>query len=403
MLKFASVLAFVAVLVVCSLLLSFIDAARPKWHQLEGYTFDQYITDFRKPYKPGTSEYKMRHELFVQRTKMFKEHNSDKTQTWKMGVNSMTDMTKAEFKRINGYKKNKNAAPPQAVLTGYENTPPGWTPPKSVDWREKGLGMPVKHQGSCGSCWAHSASETMADYLLLATGKKSVLSAAQINSCTPPPSYGCDGGDARDAFTYVNKSAAYITEEWCYPYEDFFFPTTGNPKTAACYNISSKFPNKEPYNWFADLMQVGTYGYNSIKANDGSAAVAGLAMIGTQSIGVAAGNWQWYESGILQNNFTNGEDNVWSVDHGVNLIGYGEETIVDPDNKNGKRVGYWIVRNSWSTLWGENGYVRLWRALPDLGEVEPCAPASYGAVCGTSGVLSDIHYPLVYEATPLPF
>lgn len=403
MLKFNQVLAFVAVLL-CTLLVAFIDAARPKWHQLEGYTFEQYIADFGKPYKAGTSEHKMRHHLFNQRIKMFKEHNTNKQHTWKMGVNMFTDMTKAEFKRLNGFKKSPSRDAPQKVHTVESMTPPGWIAPKAVDWREKGLGMPVRHQGSCGSCWAHSGISSLSDQLFLVTGKKSVLSVGQMNSCTPPPgSYGCDGGDYAAGWSYVNKSGIPITEEWAYPYEDFFFPTTGNPKTAACYNISSKFPNKQPYNWFADLMQAGVLGYNSITVNDGAAAVAALAMIGTQSVSVAAGNWQWYEEGIFQNTAANGEDNEWSVDHAVQMIGYGVETAVDPSNKAGTRTGYFIVRNSWSTLWGENGYIRLWRALPEEGQKEPCSPAKYGPVCGTSGVLSDLQYPLVYEAKPLPF
>jgi len=33
------------------------------------------------------------------------------------------------------------------------------------------------------------------------------------------------------------------------------------------------------------------------------------------------------------------------MDHGVLLVGYTSE--------------YWIVKNSWDTTWGENGYIRL--------------------------------------------
>ena len=58
------------------------------------------------------------------------------------------------------------------------------------------------------------------------------------------------------------------------------------------------------------------------------------------SVAVDASDWGYYHSGIFSD--CNSEMN-----HGVLLVG------VDNTKK------YWLVKNSWGTEWGENGYIRL--------------------------------------------
>ena len=54
--------------------------------------------------------------------------------------------------------------------------------------------------------------------------------------------------------------------------------------------------------------------------------------------------FQMYSSGIFDS-----EKCGTSLDHAVTAVGYGTE--------NG--VGYYIVRNSWGSSWGEDGYIRI--------------------------------------------
>jgi len=59
-------------------------------------------------------------------------------------------------------------------------------------------------------------------------------------------------------------------------------------------------------------------------------------------------SWMHYSGGIVS---ASESGCVSRVNHAVTLVGYGEE--------NGKK--YWIVRNSWSPKWGEDGHIRLER------------------------------------------
>lgn len=72
------------------------------------------------------------------------------------------------------------------------------------------------------------------------------------------------------------------------------------------------------------------------------------------SVGVQADEWKDYESGIFDDKSCGTQ-----LDHGVLLVGYTSE--------------YWIVKNSWSEKWGEQGYIRLSKAA---------IPASQGGICG---------------------
>jgi len=234
-----------------------------------------------------------------------------------------------------------------------------------------------------------------------------VLSVGQINSCTPQDynCAGCDGGDYVGAWQYLANTSVQrpevpksVTENWAYPIpvRDWFFDTQpSNYSTSACADISENWKTPTTQ-WFAELTAAAVSGYGTVNcnfANGTKAAMKALRDVGPQSVSVAAGNWQWYESGVFNNTNSSGPDNEWQIDHAVQLVGYGYDKQLD--------ANYWIVRNSWATLWGEDGFIRLWRAKD--GESEPCSPASYGPACGTSGILSYLAYPIVHEGTPTKF
>uniref|UniRef100_A0A6B2LNZ1 Peptidase C1A papain C-terminal domain-containing protein n=1 Tax=Arcella intermedia TaxID=1963864 RepID=A0A6B2LNZ1_9EUKA len=65
---------------------------------------------------------------------------------------------------------------------------------------------------------------------------------------------------------------------------------------------------------------------------------------GPLSICVDASSWQLYDGGIFM-----ASDCTTNLDHCVQIVGY-DTTAATP---------FWVVRNSWSDSWGENGFIRL--------------------------------------------
>ena len=62
----------------------------------------------------------------------------------------------------------------------------------------------------------------------------------------------------------------------------------------------------------------------------------------TLSVSVDANNMGSYKNGIYR-----GCSVDYNVNHAVNIVGV---------NVTG---GYWIIRNSWGTWWGDNGYMKI--------------------------------------------
>jgi Zn-dependent peptidase ImmA (M78 family) len=64
-------------------------------HELDHYTFDQYLSESNKKYS-GDEEYSKRLGIFTANLLKIKTHNDEK-RSWKMGVNKFTDMTEKEL------------------------------------------------------------------------------------------------------------------------------------------------------------------------------------------------------------------------------------------------------------------------------------------------------------------
>jgi len=248
--------------------------------------------------------------------------------------------------------------------------------PQNVDWRDKGIISPVKDQGRCGSCWSFATTEEVESYWALSTGRLHILSEQQILDCTPNPQHcggtgGCDGGTYELAWDRIRVMGG-LTSEWTYPYQSYY---------GAAFECR--------YTQFAPVVANVTQ-YVNLPVNEQDPILDHLANKGPLAISVDASSWAAYESGVFDGCNQTSPD----IDHAVQLVGYGTDSTLGD---------YWLVRNSWSPSWGEDGYIKLKRTQEIICGIDTNPSDGDGCsggpptvkVCGTCGILFDGAFPVV--------
>jgi C1A family cysteine protease len=308
--------------------------------------FTNFQEKFVKKYE-NVEELETRFSVFRENFRNIITHNADRSQNFTMGVNQFTDLTPEEFKAqiIRGLK-----APVGSFGCGsFSNSASG--APASIDWTTKGVVNPVRDQGQCGSCWAFATTANAESVWAISSGKLLDLSEEYLVDCATGAGYfnmGCNGGNPDSALKYMINNGQCT--EVSYPY------TSGVTKTAgACQKCPS-----------AGVKFTGCY---DVKPND---QISLKAAVSKQPVVIAieadTKYFQSYSGGIL----TDAAKCGTNLDHAVEIVGYGTENGID----------YWKVRNSWSTSWGEEGYVRIQRSSStnDIGVCGIAAEPSYISV-----------------------
>jgi C1A family cysteine protease len=238
------------------------------------------------------------------------------------GVNKFSDLSAAEFKSRHNAQKHYANLTRSTVANLYtaEQVAAAATP---IDWRAKGAVTHVKDQGQCGSCWAFSTTGNIEGQNFLAGHKLTALSEQELVSCDTTDD-GCNGGLMDQAFQWLisNRNGVIVTES-SYPY------VSGGGDAPSC-SLSGKVPGAT-ISGFQDL------------PHDEGQMLTWLQSHGPIAVAVDATSWQTYQGGILSDCESD------QIDHGVLVVGYGLSGS----------TGYWIVKNSWASSWGENGYIRV--------------------------------------------
>lgn len=319
-------------------LLTITASAESEWSK-----FSHWVQHFKIIAESETHLGRMFH-TWVDNNAFIQEIN-DRNLSYSLGHNQFSGMNSEEFREY--------LARSPILLTDHKQTlnlRQETSFPESVNWVKTGAVTPVKDQGQCGSCWSFSTTGALEGAFFNKYGKLQSFSEQQLVDCDTlrngGKDHGCKGGLMDNAFSWIQKNGGLCLES-DYPYVSGTTQKEGDCKKT-CDLVGGSAVEK----------------YVDVDPSSENAFLTALSKT-PLSIAIEADQreFQLYKSGVFTG--TCGT----KLDHGVLAVGYAADYI--------------LVKNSWSTSWGDGGYIKLARG------------SQYNGNDGQCGVFMEPSYPLL--------
>uniref|UniRef100_A0A8D8U3N5 Counting factor associated protein D n=1 Tax=Cacopsylla melanoneura TaxID=428564 RepID=A0A8D8U3N5_9HEMI len=288
---------------------------------------DAEFTRFKHEHKKAyynEKDHSARKTVFTQNLRFIHSKNRAGL-SYKLGVNHLADRSDTELKALRGNRPtggyNGGKTFPYVNINKADY-------PETLDWTLYGAVTPVKDQSVCGSCWSFGTTGTLEGAYFMKYKKQAILSQQALIDCSwGYGNNGCDGGEDFRSYQWILKHGGL-------PTEDDYGPYLGQDGYCHIQNTTITAP---------------ITGFVNVTPNSEDALKLALAKHGPISVAIDASqkSFSFYSNGVYYDENCKNSPN--GLDHAVLAVGYGKL-----ENK-----PYWMVKNSWSTYWGNQGYVLM--------------------------------------------